>query len=67
MWLLRELGLWLGDVAFRVVGHWWGPWGYVHRAYELDPDWRRWLVGCVSLVVLFGLMVGIAALLAWLF
>jgi hypothetical protein len=67
MWLLREFALWLGDLAFWVGFQWFKPWGLAHQAYELDPDWRRWLVGCASLVMLLALVVGFGMLIAMIF
>jgi hypothetical protein len=66
-WLLRECALWVGDLFFWVCFQWFKPWGLVHRAYELDPDGRRWLVGFVSLIGLLGLFIAYAFVMAMLF
>ena len=66
-WLFREFALWVGDLFFWICFQWFKPWGLVHRAYELDPDGRRWLVGFVSLIGLLGLFIAYAFVMAMLF
>jgi hypothetical protein len=66
-WLFREFAFWVGDLFFLVCFQWFKPWGLVHRAYELDPDGRRWLVGGLTLLGLLGLFIAYAFVMAMLF